>query len=402
MKTALPLLTITGKKRNHLFSLIRLIFNIMLCCVLVLGFSLELKAQTISNVVVTGTPVCAGSDVTVTFEAVNGTNPAPYYTTASEFEFYISDAFGGNFTLLPGGPFTFPLVTYNTSDGGATDLSKTFTLPSGLATGSGYRFSITTLSPPDVGTIASNASAPFTINAQVVPTVSIAANTGTTICSGTDVTFTASPTNGGVTPGYQWKLNGADLIGETNVTLIRNTLVNGDQITVILTPSAEVCANPTTATSNILTMTVNPLLTVSVNISASATTICEGTNVTFTAGVPTNGGLTPGYQWQLSTDGGVNYNDIAGQTSSIYNTNTLLDGYLVRLKFTSSENCASPNPIFTSGILINVSQTPTNSNAGPDQLSSATCGLTTVTLAGNAPSIGTGLWTIVSGAGGSF
>ena len=41
-------------------------------------------------------------------------------------------------------------------------------------------------------------------------------------------------------------------------------------------------------------------------------------------------------------------------------------------------------------------------NAGPDQINSATCGLTTVTLAGNNPAPGTGLWTITSGAGGSF
>ena len=48
---------------------------------------------------------------------------------------------------------------------------------------------------------------------------------------------------------------------------------------------------------------------------------------------------------------------------------------------------------------ITVSATPTTANAGPDQ---AICGITTATLAGNTPVVGTGLWTIVSGAGGNI
>ncbi|MBK8194348.1 MAG: hypothetical protein IPK76_14465 [Lewinellaceae bacterium] len=47
-------------------------------------------------------------------------------------------------------------------------------------------------------------------------------------------------------------------------------------------------------------------------------------------------------------------------------------------------------------------QTPTTADAGPDQTDAATCGLTQVTLAANAPSPGTGAWSIVSGTGGSF
>ena len=44
---------------------------------------------------------------------------------------------------------------------------------------------------------------------------------------------------------------------------------------------------------------------------------------------------------------------------------------------------------------------PTTANAGADQTGAATCGLTSTTLAGNTPAVGTGTWTIISGAGGT-
>jgi hypothetical protein len=48
---------------------------------------------------------------------------------------------------------------------------------------------------------------------------------------------------------------------------------------------------------------------------------------------------------------------------------------------------------------VTVYELPTSSNAGPDQ---SLCGLSTTTLAGNDPVPFAGLWTVVSGAGGSF
>jgi hypothetical protein len=53
-------------------------------------------------------------------------------------------------------------------------------------------------------------------------------------------------------------------------------------------------------------------------------------------------------------------------------------------------------------VLIIFNQNPTAASAGADQTGSATCGLTSITLAGNAPSLGTGVWSVVSGSGGTF
>jgi hypothetical protein len=75
---------------------------------------------------------------------------------------------------------------------------------------------------------------------------------------------------------------GNNVVG-TGSTYTSSTLANGDVITCVMTPSGS-CATPATATSNAITITVNGAAVIdSVNISASATNICAGTSVTFTA-----------------------------------------------------------------------------------------------------------------------
>jgi hypothetical protein len=51
-------------------------------------------------------------------------------------------------------------------------------------------------------------------------------------------------------------------------------------------------------------------------------------------------------------------------------------------------------------VTITRSAAPTAANAGTDQTSA--CGATSATLAGNTPVTGTGTWSVVTGAGGSF
>lgn len=50
--------------------------------------------------------------------------------------------------------------------------------------------------------------------------------------------------------------------------------------------------------------------------------------------------------------------------------------------------------------IITISAPPTTANTGNNINGAATCGVSTTTLAGNTPSVGTGSWTIVSGVGG--
>src|SRR5213595_575539 len=197
-------------------------------------------------------------------------------------------------------------------------------------------------------TTATSNAITITVTSTVTPSVIIGAS-ATTICGGTNVTFTATPTNGG-TPSYQWKLNGTN-VGTNSNTYQNAALVNGDVVTVVMTSSIA-CANPTTATSNAITITVSSTVTPSVIIGASAITICAGTNVTFTA-TPTNGG-TPSYQWKL------NGNNV-GTNSNTYQNSTLVNGDVVTVVMTSSIACANPTTATSNAITITVTSTVTPS-----------------------------------------
>jgi uncharacterized protein YjdB len=97
----------------------------------------------------------------------------------------------------------------------------------------------------------------LTVNPNVISSVSIGAS-ATTICAGINVTFIATATNGG-TPAYQWKLNGTN-VGTNSATYQNSSLANGNTVTVLMTSSLA-CANPVTATSNIITITVQSAVT---------------------------------------------------------------------------------------------------------------------------------------------
>ncbi|CAM2772035.1 hypothetical protein SAMN05444143_104178 [Flavobacterium succinicans] len=102
----------------------------------------------------------------------------------------------------------------------------------------------------------------ITVNPILPASVSIAITTGTQVsCSGTTVTFTATPTNGGASPTYQWTKNGTNISGATSVTytgISGTDFVNTDIIGCVMTSNATPCLTGSPATSPGLTMTVIP------------------------------------------------------------------------------------------------------------------------------------------------
>ena len=104
--------------------------------------------------------------------------------------------------------------------------------------------------------------------------VSITASEST-ICESNEVTFTANPTNEGVSPQYQWQLNGSN-VGTNSTTYTNSTLLDSDEITCILIASGTcIISNP--VTSNTITITVNQTYL----SETSEATICQGESYSF-------------------------------------------------------------------------------------------------------------------------
>jgi gliding motility-associated-like protein len=193
----------------------------------------------------------------------------------------------------------------------------------------------------------------MTVNPVLPASVSISASPSGAICTGSSVTFTATPVNGGV-PSYQWKVNGSNR-GTNSPTFTSTTLANNDFVTVALTSSLT-CVSGNPATSNPITMTVSPILPVSVSISGSPSgAICAGSSVTFTA-TPVNGGI-PSYQWKVN---GSN----RGTNSPTFTTNTLANNDIVTVVMTSSLTCVSGNPATSNSISTTVNPALTASISG--------------------------------------
>src|SRR5436190_3055976 len=249
-------------------------------------------------------------------------------------------------------------ATVNNIDPTVTPSGSSFTYTlsgatsgSGNGTASGHIFNtgVTTVTYALSNSPSTTCSFKVTVNANVVPSVSISASS-TAICPGQAVTFTGTPVNGG-TPTYQWKLNGSN-VGSNSATYQNSSLSNSDVVTLAMTSSIG-CANPTTATSNSITMSVGSQVTPSVTISSSSTDICPGAPVTFTA-LGINGGLSPSYQWKL------NGNNV-GTNSSRYQSSSLGNGDSVQVIITSSMTCVTRSTSSSNAIKITVGQTATAS-----------------------------------------
>jgi len=196
---------------------------------------------------------------------------------------------------------------------------------------------------PYLATNTSNV-ATVTVNPLLPAGVNIVASLTGSICAGTNVTFTATPTNGGSTPSYQWKLDGTN-VGSNSATYTNSTLTNGNTITCVMTSNAT-CATGSPATSNIVTMTVNPNLPVSISIVPSVNPVCSGTSVLFTA-TPTNGGTAPAYQWKVN---GIN----AGANSTTYNYTPANNDVVTCVLTSNVTPCTMDNPATSNSITLSV------------------------------------------------
>jgi uncharacterized protein (TIGR02145 family) len=203
------------------------------------------------------------------------------------------------------------------------------------ATAGTVKYSIT----PKIGNcIGASVEFMVTINPGNPVNISIVASANN-ICAGTLVTYTATPTNPGINPFYQWKVNGSNTGGNSQTFMYPPT--NGDIVNCIMTSSITTCVSNNPSTSNSIIMLVNPLVNVSINISSSSNPFCIGSTVSFIA-IVANQGTTPVYQWKVN---GIN----AGSNSPTFAYNPV-SGDFVNCVLTSSVACPVVNPV-TSNII---------------------------------------------------
>jgi hypothetical protein len=144
-----------------------------------------------------------------------------------------------------------------------------------------------------VGATAKSNTVSITVNPRL--TVSISASI-VTIDVGQSVTFRSTVAGGTPPYFYQWYLNGARVSGATNpsCTFLFSTSTGSYRVYLNVSDSASV--DPF-AISNIISVTVNPQL--SVSISPPSATITLGQSVLFSAIV--SGGTAPySYKWDVN------------------------------------------------------------------------------------------------------
>jgi hypothetical protein len=308
------------------------------------------QASAVSIAANPGGAICIGTSVTFTATATNG-----------------------------GSSPSYQWLKNGTNISGATNSTY---ISASLADGDVVTCLMTSSLSCSTGSPATSNAVTIIITSTLPASVSISASPSGTICSETSVTFTASPTNGGSAPAYQWKNNGTNISGATNSTYTSTSLANGDVITCSMT-SDLTCVTGSPATSNAITMSVTSSLPASVSISANpSSSICTGTNVIFTA-IPTNGGTSPTYQWNI------NGTNISGATNTTYASSALSDGDIISCEMTSNATCVSGSPATSNTIIISVSPSLTASVSISVSPSNIICDGATATFTASAVNGGT-------------
>lgn len=265
-------------------------------------------------------------------------------------------------------------ITYTVKDQNGRELGKKTATATGdlvittialTATGSQASFDvIVTAESSPCSAVILNIKPKILVNPLLVPSVTLAADKSTTICAGTTIKITATPTNGGTSPVYQWRVNGVNTgAPTTTASLTRSNFSNGDVISVLLKSNA-ICATPDSAksTSNI-SLTVNPLLTPAVTISSAKTTVCANEEITVTA-TPVNPGTSPTYQWFVNgVKSGV------ASSSNVFKSTSLTTGSIISVTLKSNAICATPDSATSAANItftVNPNETPTISISTPN------------------------------------
>jgi Metallo-peptidase family M12B Reprolysin-like/Secretion system C-terminal sorting domain len=217
-----------------------------------------------------------------------------------------------------------------------------------------YNITITGVS----GVITRTRVLAFTVLAGAGPVITVQP-ASQSICEGNNVTFSVtSPT----ALTYQWSLNPGGntfttIPGATNSSYTVNAVTaaqNNYQYLVVVNGQC----NITNSNPAVLTVLTAPAITA----QPQNATLCIGGSNTFSV-TATGTGIT--YQWQLSTNGGVSFNDIGGATSSGYTLSGITTGmnnnqYRVLIGGTCTPAAASNAAVLTVISPVTITSQPAN------------------------------------------
>jgi hypothetical protein len=206
-----------------------------------------------------------------------------------------------------------------------------------------------------------------------------------TLCAGGNASFSVTATDAA---GYQWQVSTGggpftNIPGATassyNITGVTAGL-NGNQYRVEVTSA---CTS--SVTSNAATLTViNP---VSITSQPANQQICSGSNTSFTVAGSSSQPIS--YQWQVSTNGGGVWTDIAGATAatlSLTNVAVSANGNLYRCRL-SNTTCTVP--VNSNAATLTVRQLPSVTLTAAPLTSLLPGKTTTLTANPSAPAGGT-------------
>lgn len=293
------------------------------------------QANTCVNVAITTAPanttVCSGSPLSLSVVAT-GTTPAYQWQVSTD---------GG--------------TTWSNVAGATT---ATLNLGNATPAMNGNRYRV----------IVSNSCPSTVTSAAAIITVTTASSitnqpTSTTVCEGANASFTVTATGTSVT--YQWQVstnsgtNWTDIAAATSATLTLNAVtaaMNNNQYRVNI--STCVAGG---LTSSVVTLTVNPAA--SVTTHPANTAACIGSNATFSVTATGNGNT---YQWQVSTDGGTTWNNVAGATTPTLTVNSVTlamsnNRYRVVVTNACTANATSNAAILTVTDAASITNNPVNS-----------------------------------------
>jgi gliding motility-associated-like protein len=230
---------------------------------------------------------------------------------------------------------------------------------------------------------ASNDDVLITFNAN--PSVANAGADQTSLCG------VASTALSGNTPSVgtgAWSIVsgvGGSFVAATNPTTTFNGVVGNSYVLRWTISNA-----PCTASNDdvLITFNANPSVA---NAGADQTSLCGVASTALSGNTPSVGTGA----WSIVS--GVGGSFVAATNPTTTFNGVVGNSYILRWTINNAPCAASSDDV-----LITFNANPSVANAGIDQISALTCGLTSVTLSGNTPVTGNGLWTIISGGIGSF